>query len=108
MSPGPIYNAGQKLWQKLRNPAGLNASLNVLLPSDIIPPPSSNINVEVVAHSQTKTSRTTLKLGEGVVLKSHLFYSRIHSLMFLPNYFVRHFLNFENRNKNCSNRVEDF
>ena len=49
-----------------------------------------NINVEVVAHSQTNTSRTTLKLGEGIILKSHPFCSRIYSLMFLPNYFVQH------------------
>ena len=77
---------------KLGNPAGLNTILNLLLPSYIIsapPPPPPNINVEVVAPSQTNTSRTTLKLGKGEVLKCHPFYSRIHSMMFLPNYFVR-------------------
>ena len=59
-------NAGQKLWQKLGNPAGLNTILNILLPSNIIPAPlSPNIDVDVIAHSQTNTSRTTLKLGEG-------------------------------------------
>ena len=31
-------NAGQKLRQKLRNPAGLNTILNILFSSDIIPP----------------------------------------------------------------------
>ena len=35
---------------------------------------SPNINVEVVTHSQTNTLRTALKLGEGVILKSHPFY----------------------------------
>ena len=79
----PVYNAKQKLWQKLGNPAGLSTTLNILLPSNIIsaPPPSPNINVEVVVPSQTNTSRTTLKLGEGEggggVLKCHPFYSRI-------------------------------
>ena len=94
------HNAGQKFWQKLGNQAELNTILDILLSSNIIPlfppppppptPPSPNINVEVVAHPQTNTSRTTLNLGEGVVLKSHPFYSKINSLMFLPNYFVRH------------------
>ena len=90
-------NAGQNLWQKLGNLAGLSTILNILLPSNIIPfpllppsPPSPNINVEVIVHSQTNISRTTLKVGEGVVLKSHSFYSRIHSLISLPNYFVLH------------------
>ena len=68
------FNAGQKLWQKLGNPAGLNTILNILLASNIISaPPSPNINVEIVAHSQTNTSRTTLKLGEGGSSEMSLF-----------------------------------
>ena len=80
-------NAGQNLWQKLGNPAGLNIIENILLPSNIFSAPPPNINVEVIAPLQTNTSRTTLKFGRGEVLKCHHFYSRIHSMMFLPNYF---------------------
>ena len=58
-----LDNARQKLWQKLGNPAGLNTILNILFRSNIIRTnsPSPCINVEVVAHPQTNTSRTALK-----------------------------------------------
>ena len=65
-------------------------SLTLSFPLTLSLPPSPNINVEVIEHSQTNTSRRTLKLGEGGVLKCYPFYSRTHSLIFLPNYFVRH------------------
>ena len=60
-----FYNLSDKTFE-----TDFNTILNILLPSSIIPPPSPpppppNINLEVVAHSQKNTSRTTLKGGKG-------------------------------------------
>ena len=74
--------------EKLGNPAGLDTTLNVLLP----PPPISMLSRGTFTDKHFKSN---IEIGgKGAVLKIHSFYTRIHSLMFLPNYFVWHRLKF--------------
>ena len=79
-----------KVMAKIRNSVGVDTILKILLPSNIMSSPTQ-YQCWSWGTLTDKHFKKNIEIGAGgIILKTHPFYSRIYSLMFLPKYSVQH------------------